>query len=183
MNESWFLVIEKLEQGGINRVYRYTYCLNNPLISTDPDGEFIQFVVAAIVGGGINLYNNWGKVDNLRDGLVYFGNGAVGGIGTLFSGPGGAALTGTLNLTYDIVIGETANINSLEDAVAYGADLILDATMITPAGSIGKAINTMVSGRWSLKVINSAGETVKIGPGPGKRIHESAQGSDGSCCL
>ena len=34
---------------------RYAYCLNNPLRYTDPSGEWIQYVVGAIVGG-INGY-------------------------------------------------------------------------------------------------------------------------------
>ena len=60
-------------------------------------------------------------------------------------------------MTYDIATGETTNINSFEDALAYGADLILDASMVTPAGSIGNAAKTMLSSRWSLKVVNSPG--------------------------
>ncbi|MCF8381677.1 MAG: HNH endonuclease [Bacteroidales bacterium] len=60
-------------------------------------------------------------------------------------------------MTYDIATGELANINSFGEAVAYGADMILDATMITPAGSIGNAAKTMLTTRWSLKVVNSPG--------------------------
>ena len=66
-------------------------------------------------------------------------------------------------MTYDIATGETTNINSFEDALAYGADLILDASMVTPAGSIGNAAKTMLSSRCSLKVVNSPGVTVKTG--------------------
>jgi len=44
------LVIEKSGRECEKRVYRYTYCLNNPLIYTDPSGEFI-FTLLAIVTG------------------------------------------------------------------------------------------------------------------------------------
>jgi len=30
---------------------RYAYCLNSPLMYTDPDGEWVQYVVGAIMGG------------------------------------------------------------------------------------------------------------------------------------
>ncbi len=32
---------------------RYAYCLNNPLLYTDPSGEFIPFLVAVAIGAGI----------------------------------------------------------------------------------------------------------------------------------
>ncbi|MDR2836857.1 MAG: hypothetical protein LBV69_11840 [Bacteroidales bacterium] len=34
---------------------RYSYCLNNPLKYTDPSGEFIQYIIGAIIGG-VNGY-------------------------------------------------------------------------------------------------------------------------------
>ena len=58
---------------------RYTYCLNNPLKYTDPDGEFFHLIIGAIVGGTINLIMNSSKVDNFWQGLGYFGVGAVAG--------------------------------------------------------------------------------------------------------
>ncbi|MCF8405962.1 MAG: hypothetical protein K9H58_18615 [Bacteroidales bacterium] len=45
--------------------------------------------------------------------------------------------------------------------------------MVTPAGAIGNAVNTMVStSRWSLKVVNSSGETVKTLTKSGQRLYE-----------
>ena len=46
----------------------------------DPEGDFpIAILVGALIGGGINLYANWDKVDNVWQGLGYFGIGALAG--------------------------------------------------------------------------------------------------------
>lgn len=78
---------------------RYSYCLNNPLIYTDPDGEWIHIVIGAIVGGVINLgikaYQ--GKINSWGDGFAAFGIGAAAGAigaatgGAAFAAAGGAA--------------------------------------------------------------------------------------------
>ena len=34
---------------------RYSYCLNNPLVYVDENGEFWHIVAGAIIGGAINL--------------------------------------------------------------------------------------------------------------------------------
>jgi RHS repeat-associated protein len=67
---------------------RYSYCLNNPLKYTDPDGEWVWIVVGAVVGGVIN----WGMhgFQWNMDGLAAFGTGAAGG--ALAATTGGAAL-------------------------------------------------------------------------------------------
>jgi len=71
---------------------RYAYCLNNPLIYTDPSGEFIFTVLAAIfappllplaiaadIGGTMNLAMNANNIDNFGQGLAYYGIGAAAG--------------------------------------------------------------------------------------------------------
>jgi RHS repeat-associated protein len=70
---------------------RYSYCLNNPLIYTDPDGEWIHIVIGAAVGGVINLTVKaiQGKIDNFGDGLMAFGIGAAAG--AIGAATGGAA--------------------------------------------------------------------------------------------
>jgi hypothetical protein len=68
------------------------YCYNNPLVYTDPDGEFIFTVLAAIfappllplaiaadVGGTMNLAMNANNIDNFGQGLAYYGIGAASG--------------------------------------------------------------------------------------------------------
>ncbi|MGC9355490.1 MAG: RHS repeat domain-containing protein, partial [Mariniphaga sp.] len=85
---------------------RYSYCLNNPLVYTDPDGEIIFTLLAALIpgaqpllplaiaadiGGIINTANNWEHVNNAYD------NNFFSGIGKMFGyygvGAGKAAAT------------------------------------------------------------------------------------------
>jgi RHS repeat-associated protein len=60
---------------------RYSYCLNNPLNYTDPDGEvwwFVPVITAIVFGMGntaIHVYR--GDVNNFGDGLKYFSQGVV----------------------------------------------------------------------------------------------------------
>ncbi len=80
---------------------RYSYCLNNPLVYTDPDGEFWHIVIGAVIGGVINLATNWNNVDGFWEGLAVFGAGAGSGALTAAFGPlgslGGGALAGATN--------------------------------------------------------------------------------------
>jgi RHS repeat-associated protein len=83
---------------------RYSYCINNPLRYTDPNGNYFgaDDAVAAILGGvvnlGINLFE--GHVHSVWQGLGYFAVGAVSGELSLY-GPAGwmaaGAVTGALN--------------------------------------------------------------------------------------
>jgi len=56
---------------------RYSYCLNNPLIYTDPDGEFWHLIIGAAIGGTINWATHGCKFN--AKGLGYFGVGALAG--------------------------------------------------------------------------------------------------------
>ncbi len=63
---------------------RYGYCLNNPLVYVDPDGEIAWFVPiiigAAIFGtGNLTAHAIRGDVNSFGDGLKYFGQGALAG--------------------------------------------------------------------------------------------------------
>ena len=56
---------------------RYGYCLNNPLVYVDENGEFWHLIIGAIVGGVINWISNGARLD--AKGLGYFAVGAVAG--------------------------------------------------------------------------------------------------------
>ena len=59
---------------------RYSYARNNPLMYTDPSGEFLNYIYGAIIGGLCNWAFN-GFQFNLQ-GLAYFGIGAAAGAAT-----------------------------------------------------------------------------------------------------
>jgi RHS repeat-associated protein len=64
---------------------RYGYCLNNPFLYTDPDGEFWHLIIGAGVGGVVNWAMNGAEFS--WKGLGYFGVGAAAG--ALGAGIGG----------------------------------------------------------------------------------------------
>ena len=79
---------------------RYGYCLNNPLVYVDQNGEFWHIVVGALVGGVVNLVANLNNSQGFWEYLAAFGVGALGGAVTAAVGgsDGGAsflAITGT----------------------------------------------------------------------------------------
>jgi RHS repeat-associated protein len=84
---------------------RYSYCLNNPLIYTDPDGEVFWLIPAAIIvtKAAINVAKNWDHIKVAGNGwqaagrvLGYAGIGAVDGAISYYAPGGGSILGGTL---------------------------------------------------------------------------------------
>ncbi|MDL2262804.1 RHS repeat-associated core domain-containing protein [Bacteroidales bacterium OttesenSCG-928-I21] len=78
---------------------RYSYCLNNPLKYTDPSGEFIQYIIGAVVGG-VNGYmmadatghKGWNKFWYTLGGAAI--GAATAGIGTAVSSSAGVVVGG-----------------------------------------------------------------------------------------
>ncbi|TCO07749.1 RHS repeat domain-containing protein [Natronoflexus pectinivorans] len=74
---------------------RYAYCYNNPLIYTDPDGEFI--VAAVLLGAFINTAIQ-GATGNLNGGGDFFKAMAIGGLSGAAGGFAGHAVAGALGI-------------------------------------------------------------------------------------
>jgi len=82
---------------------RYGYACNNPLKYTDPDGNvaLIDDAILGLIGGFSNLIGNWGNIENVGQGLSYFGIGFVSGAVSEYITPMGAAmLAGAMNAGY-----------------------------------------------------------------------------------
>ena len=75
----------------------YQSMANNPVSYVDPDGDLVWFVpvIAAAVGGGLNVWKNWDHVQagGLGAGLKAFGVGAAAGVAAVYAAP--AAAVGT----------------------------------------------------------------------------------------
>ncbi|MFD1255903.1 FG-GAP-like repeat-containing protein [Mucilaginibacter terrae] len=56
---------------------RFGYALNNPLMYTDQNGEFLHLIIGALVGGIVNWVAHGAQFS--WKGLAYFGTGAVSG--------------------------------------------------------------------------------------------------------
>jgi hypothetical protein len=105
-------------------------------------GDTPLHVGAAIVGAGINVFNNWDKiVRNPWSALGYIGTGAVAGVASL--APGGALaaakITAAGNFATDLVTGGIPDINSVQDAFGYMANSAMNALDVAGAGKIAKA--------------------------------------------
>ena len=127
---------------------RYSYVWNNPLKYTDPDGEIIFTILAAIfcppllpiaIGADIFSIGNvatqamQGNINNVGDFFKYYGQGALTGAALgatwYFSGPAGlAGMNGFLGITGSII-----NTSMTVYGIAQGGVGVL--------GMIGGAIN------------------------------------------
>lgn len=125
----------------------YAGMMNNPLSYIDPDGrEPITLAIvagAAVIGGGLNLWSNWSKVKNWKQGLAYFGSGAVGGVASVFGSPAlGGSITAGGNIAIDIATGHFPKFKNSEnpvwDGVKYFGGVALDGFSAGGAGSLSK---------------------------------------------
>lgn len=103
---------------------------NNPILYSDQDGDFIAQAVGGIVGGVMNVANNWDKV--LANPVSAFGYAATGvGAGVVATLPGGVAASRAIlaagNVATDFATGNLPEFNSFGDFAGYAANTTLDA--------------------------------------------------------
>ena len=111
---------------------RYMYCMGNPLMYTDPDGEWVHLVIGAVIGGIVNWATH--GCEFTWKGLGYFGIGAAAG--ALGAGIGAGAATAMLT-----------------SAVGFGAGFVGTATVV---GGAGGFVSGMIGGMTSGLITGSA---------------------------
>jgi RHS repeat-associated protein len=120
-----------------------TYCgmNNNPTNEVDPLGDSPVHIGAAIVGAGINIYNNWSSiVKNPWSAIGYAGTGALAGVVSVSGGVAAAAkITAIGNLATDAISGNAPDIKSVNDAFNYGVKTVGNALDVAGAGKIANA--------------------------------------------
>jgi hypothetical protein len=95
--------------------------------------------VAAIIGGGLNVYNNWDKVvQNPWSAIGYAVTGAAAGAVSI-ANPGLAkTIAAAGNIATDIATGNTPNFSNPGDVVGYALNTTLGAFSVAGAGSLAK---------------------------------------------
>ena len=75
---------------------RYSYCLNNPLLYIDEDGEMPLLLAGTLLGGCVNLVYKAcsGQIHSAGDAFAAFGIGAVAGLAGTVTGGWAAGLAG-----------------------------------------------------------------------------------------
>ena len=143
---------------------RYSYALNNPLVYTDPSGEIIftllaalipgaqpllPFAIAADIGGVINTASNWKNIDNFWEGTAAYLSGAGQGAMTAAWGPWGALGGGVLTGGTNDIIAQTGNGVGLKD---------VDWGRVGTGAGIGAAssIAGYGAGKWATKHLGNA---------------------------
>jgi hypothetical protein len=148
-------VLGAIERGNpVHGFNRYAYVNNNPYKYTDPDGEFIQFIVGAVIGAA-TTYNSIKDSDmsfGQKAGAMAVGTlvgGASGGIGTLINmvkGAGtvaslttGALAGGGSEATTQLITGQEISGTKIAGAAREGAVAAVSGNVVASVTVQGNA--------------------------------------------
>lgn len=155
---------------------RYSYCWNNPLKFTDPSGEFIPLIIAAIivVSAAVNVYQNWdditegtGKFSDIKWGkfLAYGATGAVSGALTVYGGPYGIVwASGIQNLLNSTIQGNNITqimtdfgVGLASGIVSYGVSKGFDKLLPKGITGMDNITNSILTGGTKEVISNFTG--------------------------
>jgi hypothetical protein len=148
---------------------RYSYAKNNPLVNSDPDGEWINFVIGAVIGGFSGYQIGKSEGASGWDLLPYILGGAA--VGTLSAGFGSAV---TASVGSSVAVGYGGLLGAGIGGAVAGATSGVGFAAIS-GGNIGK-------GAWTGAVSGLTGGTVgaSLGGGLGAFAGGAASGATGA---
>jgi RHS repeat-associated protein len=139
---------------------------NNPIIYTDPHGDYIPQLVAGIVGGTVNLVDQAikGNVTSVGEGLSYFGVGAAAGVAVSFGQIGAARMiTAGGNKVVQAVTGKFS-LDDLDSAGDY-AKLALDVGSDLLAPGLTQAISRPITKNLTARAVANAIDNAVVSGG------------------
>ena len=124
---------------------RSPYAVNygNPISFADPHGDepitLAVIAVAAIVGGGVNVYSNWSSVvQNPWSAAGYFATGAVAAPVGLTNPAAGFSIAAAGNAITDVASGNLVDLSHWTDVVGYAGGLAMDGLSVVGAGKVAQ---------------------------------------------
>ena len=150
---------------------RYAYCMQNPVMYTDPNGEiawFAPIIIGAVIGGGMNLgIKAWnGEINNFADGMKAFcvgaGAGAVAGMASYAMGPAiagtgfmGGFASGVISSFLGNSVLSIGNSDAFGDPMMSGTQMLYSSLFSGFFGGVANGILAKMAGRnfWSGKTV------------------------------
>lgn len=128
---------------------RFGYCMNNPVMYSDPTGEYfgIDDIIAMVVGGLANSIAQCvsGNVDNVGQFFAYFGVGAVSGEVAIYNPVAAGMIVGGSNAALNGVFsGQGVSFGNIFMGTCMGAVTSYAGTWLT--NTFSGAVSSLTSG-------------------------------------
>lgn len=155
---------------------RYSYCLNNPLKYTDPDGEFAW--IPFLIGGAMNVVFNWDNINSFGQGVSLFATGGVSSIvgpffGSIVTGAGNSIINQGFNNGWNnIDVSNVFNSIAISVATSYVSDKI-GGYLSTPINNITSGISDPIVNKSVSQALNNSATGFIVGTGYGLITGES----------
>ena len=160
----WHSIDPRSEE--LNNLTPYNYVANSPIIANDPDGEFLNIVIGAVVGAATEMTSqmvtSMTQGESFRDAFKNMDWGDVGigagegalvatGVGAVAVGVGGAIAKSSLDIKKGTEGFEVNAIGAGKTGETFGKDLVsnlagVGAASLVPTKSIGNFVADKMAG-------------------------------------
>lgn len=171
---------------------RYIYANNNPLIYSDPDGQFFWLLVPILVGAAVNIYQNWDHIQNsfnqgfwsgVGHTIGYAAVGGLEGISTYYLGETpilGNAVTNIIESVGNGALnGESADEISQDVGRGVLTGIITGGIANGLNGTFGK-VGGLIGNKISNKIISTTIESFATNFGSQLTIQSLVDATDGN---